>query len=60
MEIEEPLRDLSKKTRGILFNLNKLLQLNKSTFQQIVERSFGFRKEKFRAKELGQLIKNID
>jgi len=51
---------LSRKTRGILFNINKILKENAATLDLAVQKTFGFIKEKFRQKELSQLIKNID
>lgn len=58
MEIEE--QKLSKKTRGILWNIKKIFAQNNANLDFAVQQTFGYRKEKFRPKELCQFIKNID
>jgi hypothetical protein len=58
MEIETA--SLSRKTRGILFTIAKILRENNTTIQEAVVRVFSFMKEKFKAGEFTQLIKSID
>lgn len=58
--MNNPKDGLSKKSRGILFMLRKMLAAEGKTIHDQVQKVFEFHKEKFKKKEFAQLVKSLD